>query len=60
MRKKTPAGPVRILSAEQRAKIEQQMREQGRLRAASATELEKLRRRKAMIEAQHVVTGSQQ
>jgi hypothetical protein len=52
MRKKTPAGPCRTLSAEQRAEVERQMREQGRLRAADEAQLEKLRRRREMIEAQ--------
>jgi hypothetical protein len=49
MRKKTPAGPCRTLSAEQRAEIERQMRGQGRLQA-SASDLVKLRRRKAMMQ----------
>ena len=31
MRKKTPAGPCRTLSAEQRAEVERQLGEQGRL-----------------------------
>jgi hypothetical protein len=43
MRKKTPAGPCRTLSAEQRAEVEQALRAQGRLRAVSADNLEKLR-----------------
>ena len=30
MRKKTPAGPCRTLSAEQRAEVEKQMRDAGR------------------------------
>jgi hypothetical protein len=51
MRKKTPAGPCKTLSPEQRAEVEKQMREQGRLRTANETELEKLRRWKAAREA---------
>ena len=51
MRKKTPAGPCRTLSAEQRAEVERQLRAQGRLRTANETELEKLRRWKAAREA---------
>jgi hypothetical protein len=43
MRKKTPAGPCRTLSAEQRAEIERQLRVEGRLRTANKVELERLR-----------------
>jgi hypothetical protein len=41
--KKPNAGPCRTLSAEQRAEVERQMREQGRLLPISEVELEKLR-----------------
>jgi hypothetical protein len=43
MRKKTPAGPCRTLSAEQRAEIKRQLRVEGRLRTANKVELERLR-----------------
>jgi hypothetical protein len=49
MRKKTPAGPCRTLSAEQRSEVERQMRDQGHLQA-SAADLLKLKRRKAMMQ----------
>jgi hypothetical protein len=50
MRKKTPAGPCRTLSAEQRAEVEKQMRAQGRLKPADADELEKLRKHRLLKE----------
>jgi hypothetical protein len=56
MRKKMSAGPCRTLSAEQRAEVERQMRDEGRLRSANEAELEKLRRRKTLLQegaAQH-------
>jgi hypothetical protein len=43
MRKPSHAAPCRTLSAEQCAEVERQLREQGRLRAASEAELTKLR-----------------
>jgi hypothetical protein len=52
MRKKTPAGPCRILNAEQRPEVEKQMRDAGRLRTVSEVELERMRKRKSiMVEA---------
>jgi hypothetical protein len=39
MRKKTPAGPCRTLSAEQCTEVEKQMRDAGRLRTVSEVEL---------------------
>jgi hypothetical protein len=59
MRKKTPAGPVRILSAEQRAEVERQMRAQGRLRTANETELEKFRiARRERLRAENAALAS--
>ena len=53
MRKKTPAGPCRSLSAEQRDEIEKRLRKQGHLQA-SADDLVKLRRRKLLLQgAEH-------